>query len=50
MNRVTVIDGFIRELRIRSLVIDEFDERLWMAAVEKVTIGADGRMVFGFRV
>jgi hypothetical protein len=49
MNHVTVIDGFIRELQMRPLVIDEFDERLWLAAVEKVTIGVDGRMVFGFR-
>jgi len=49
MNRVTVIDGFIRELKTRPLVIDEFDERLWVAAVERVTIGVDGEMVFGFR-
>jgi hypothetical protein len=49
MSRGRVIDGFIRELKTRPLVIDEFDERLWMAVVEKITIGVDGGMVFGFR-
>ena len=49
MNRVAVIDGFIRELRTRPLVIDEFDEQLWVAAVEKVVVGADGKMVFEFK-
>ena len=49
MNRVTVIDGFIRELKTRPLVIDEFDERLWLAAVERVVVGVDGELVFGFR-
>ena len=48
-SRAVVIDGFIRELRTRPLVIDEFDERLWMAAVERVTVGVDGEMVFGFK-
>ena len=48
-NKGLVLAGFIRELESRPLVIDEFDERLWMAAVEKVTVGIDGRMVFGFR-
>jgi len=49
MNRVTVIDGFIRELNTRPLVIDEFDERLWLAAVERVTVGVDGGIMFGWR-
>ena len=49
MNRVAVIDGFIQELKTRPLVIDQFDERLWMAAVERVIVGIDGGMVFGFR-
>lgn len=49
MNRVMLIDGFIRELKTRPLVIDEFDERLWVSAVERVTVGVDGGMMFGFR-
>ena len=49
MNRVMVIDRFIRELKTRWLVIDEYDEQLWLAAVEKVTVGVDGEMLFGFR-
>lgn len=49
LSRGFVIDGFIRELKKRSLVLDEFDERLWMAAVEKVTVRVDGGMVFCFK-
>jgi len=48
-NKRLVIDNFINELASRPLVIDEFDERLWMAAVERVTVGVDSKMVFGFR-
>jgi len=50
INKRLVLDGFIKELRVRPLVIDEFDERLWMAAIDKVTVGVSGGMVFGFRV
>jgi len=48
-NRSLVIDNFINELASRPLVINEFDERLWMVAIERVTVGVDGGMVFGFR-
>ena len=48
-NRSLALDNFIRELASRPLVIDEFDERLWMVAVEKVTVGVDGGMLFGFK-
>ena len=47
--RSLVLDNFIQELTSRPLVIDEFDERLWMVAVEKVTVGVDGGMLFGFK-
>lgn len=47
-NRRIEIDRFIRELASRPLMIDEFDERLWLVAVERVTVGVDGGMVFGF--
>jgi len=48
LSRGLVIGGFIRELRTRPLVIDEFDERLWMAAVERVTVGVDGGILCQF--
>lgn len=43
-----MIDRLIKEITSRPLVINEFDERLWMVAVERVTVGVDGGMVFGF--
>lgn len=48
-NKELVLEGFIKELASRSLFIDEFDERLWMVAVERITVGIDGGMVFGFK-
>jgi len=47
-NRRLVLDNFIKELASRPLTIVEFDERLWMVAVERVTVGVDGSM--GFRI
>ena len=41
VNKGVEIDRFINELASRPLVIDEFDERLWLAAVEQVTVGVD---------
>jgi hypothetical protein len=31
------------------LVLEAFDEKLWLAVVDQVTIGVDGKMVFRFR-
>lgn len=43
------LEAFIRELASCPLVIDEFDERLWVAAVDTVTVTKDGRLVFRFK-
>jgi len=32
-----------------ALVLEEFDEKLWAVAVEKVTVKPDGRLVFAFK-
>lgn len=32
-SRAVVIDGFVNGLIKRPLVVDEFDEQLWMAAI-----------------
>lgn len=48
-NRSLVLDNFIKELASRPLVIDEFDVRLWMVAVDRVNVGVDGVMLFGFK-
>lgn len=47
-NRRLELKRLIFELASWPLVIDAFDERLWMVAVERVTVGVDGGMVFWF--
>jgi hypothetical protein len=43
------LDAYIREIESRDTAIAEFDERLWAAAVEQVTVGKDGEMTFLFK-
>jgi DNA invertase Pin-like site-specific DNA recombinase len=43
------LSAYIREIESRDTAIDEFDERLWAAAVESVTVGTDGGMTFRFK-
>jgi len=40
---------FIRELESGPSVVEEFDERLWAVAVDKVTITKDGKLHFRFK-
>ena len=47
--KAVLIQAFIREIEGRELVLNAFDERLWMVAVERVTVDRDGRMVFSFK-
>lgn len=43
------LEAFIRDLASCPLVIDEFDERLWVVTVDTVTVTKDGRLVFRFK-
>ena len=43
------IDSFIRDIETRPLIIEEFDEKLWTAIVDKVTVLPDSRLVFCFK-
>ena len=43
------LDRFVREVESRPLVLEAFDEKLWMAVVDQVTVGMDGEMGFRFR-
>jgi hypothetical protein len=38
-----------REIKSQTLVLEEFDDKLWVMAVEKVKVTPDGRLVFGFK-
>ena len=40
---------FIEALKKQPLVLDEWDERLWIALLNKATVFHDGRMVFEFK-
>jgi len=44
-----LIGGFMSELAQRKELLAEFDEKLWIALVEHVTVFQDGRLVFVFR-
>ena len=44
-----IFDAFIREIASRPLVIDEFDERLWTEAIDRVIVTMDGRLNFRFK-
>ena len=41
--------GFIRTLEVQKEPVAEFDERLWGAMVDYVTVGVDGGMTVVFR-
>lgn len=48
-NRRTKLAAFIRELEKQEGLITVFDEQLWNATVESVTVYSKERMVFTFR-
>ena len=43
LGKARVIDSFVRDIEI---AVTEFDERLWVAVVDRVTVGRGGVMVF----
>ena len=43
------IGAFMFELHERDAAITEFDDRLWLTTVDKVTVHRDGRLVFLFQ-
>ena len=49
ISRSLMIEGFVRDIENRELAITEFDEKLWVAVIDRVTVGRDGTMVFKFR-
>ena len=40
---------FIESLKKQPLVLKEWDERLWVALIDKATVYRDGRIVFRFK-
>ena len=44
-----LIGGFILELTQYNEMLAEFDEKLWVAIIDKVTVFQDGRLMFVFK-
>ncbi len=44
-----MLNRFIADIQSRPLIITEFDESLWLAAIDKVTVAIDGTMTFLFK-
>ena len=44
-----IIAAFIRDARKRPQAIDEFDEKLWLAVIDQVTVDRDNIMTFRFK-
>jgi hypothetical protein len=40
---------FIEELKKQPLVLEEWDERLWIAILDRATVFRDGRIAFKFK-
>ena len=47
--KAKALDRFVREVVNRPLVLEAFDEKLWLAVVDQVTVGLDGEMRVRFR-
>ena len=48
-NKALKLDTFIKGIKSCPLVLEKFDDKLWVVAVEKVTVVPDGRLLFGFK-
>ena len=48
-SKFLMLEGFIQGIEGRPLVLDEFDEKLWVMAVEVVKVMPDGRLLFQFK-
>ncbi len=47
--KVKIIEGFIRDIASRPLVLTEFDDKLWLTVIDTATVGRGGRVTFRFR-
>ena len=48
-NKNHTLENFTRNLGSCEVTLDEFDERLWMVAIDKVTVMPDGKLEFSFK-
>jgi DNA invertase Pin-like site-specific DNA recombinase len=46
LGKAKIIAGFIRDIEKRPLILTEFDEKLWLAAIDTATVKCDGTIAF----
>jgi hypothetical protein len=46
---VKIIKGFIKDIESHPLAVTEFDEKLWLAVIDIITVGRDGTITFRFK-
>jgi hypothetical protein len=44
-----MLESFIQNIKSQGNTLDEFDERLWMATIQRVVISQAGIMAFQFK-
>lgn len=44
-----VLEGFVQNLKGCQEALQKFDDKLWNAAIDKVTVQQDGKLIFGFK-
>ena len=49
LSKAKALARFVREVEIRPLILESFDEKLWLAVVDQVTVSVGGGMGFRFR-
>lgn len=49
LGKSKILESFIKDIGSRPLAITEFDDKLWLAVIDRVTVGRDGAMVFKFK-
>ena len=49
LGKTKAIELFIKDLERRPLVINEFDEKLWLAVIDTATVAQDSSITFRFR-
>ena len=47
--KAKLIEVFIKDIARRPLVINEFDETLWLTVIDTATVTQDGTMTFRFK-
>lgn len=49
ISKYRLLDAFIRNISDRPLTLDVFDERLWLAIIDRVMVSRKGKLTFVFR-